>query len=142
MGIICSLIDISLITAANYLIIDYDLVIEINGDSTINQHTTHITTTKERTKLGRIRNVIEAVTILRALKDNGRFHLHGAALHVFGKDIIVCQIHRIELGIIRSDIGTCKCAQHTFAFAFGVSHIVFYHVLAVVAEEHIVDDDV
>ena len=135
----CS-IDICPVTTTHELFIDNSLFIEGDFSQTIGQYTTHVTATIERTELAGIRNIT-----LDVIEHHTGQQLHGTALHVFVKDIELCQIHRVELLTTRNRrIG--KGTQHTFCLnqAIFVTHflIVLHHVRAIVAKEQTVDGDI
>ena len=46
--------DKSIVTTAYYLVVDNHLIAEVDGRLTLSNHTTYVTTTVERTELGRI----------------------------------------------------------------------------------------
>ena len=52
----------SIVTAANYLVKNNHLIVEVDGRLTISNHTTYVTSAVERTKLGGIREVSVSVT--------------------------------------------------------------------------------
>ena len=63
-------------------------------------------------------------------------------IHVFGKEFLVCQIHRAETCAVTRYVGTSHCAQHAFIMARGIGFFGLDHILTIVAEEHLVDDGV
>ena len=89
---------ISIITATHQLII-YDYILrEIESSLlSVNLHTTHITTTIDRTEIGRIWDIVVRITIRLFCKHNAGDKRHGYTFHVGFECFGVCQVNRAEL---------------------------------------------
>ena len=129
------LIHIGVVAAAHELVEDDHFLVEVNLRESIANHAAHIATAIERAELAGIVFIICRIDILIVKYHIGN-HVHGAALHVFGKDIFIGQVKGGVIVIAGYQIGSSRIyRQDTVGFTVN-------HVLAIVAEEHIVGRDV
>ena len=108
----CLSIDIGIVTTSHQLVKDNDFIVEVERLGTIKLHATHITTTIERTKLGRI-------FLVAWIENNTWLDIHGHGIHIAFEIIFIRQVNAID------------------GFHFS-QNILCYHILTIVAQEHLV----
>ena len=138
---ICRL-NVCCIAPTNELIENDDRMLESDSLLAIHDHTTHITTTIERAKLGGIRFIGSHI-----IKHDLWLYPHSASFHVFGKHSRICQVHGVELaGACFRESETAIRRVHVHIFSEQSQRIGFiigcHHILTIVTEEHLIGDDI
>ena len=134
---------ISIITATHQFIIYDNTLREIKRSLlSVNLHTTHITTTIDRTEIGWVWDIVVRITIRLFCKHNAGNKRHGYTFHVGGECFGICQVNRVELWPIACYRGVPHGAQYALLRMFRILFMRFHHVLAIVAEEQIIDNSI
>ena len=112
-------------------------------------HTSHVAAAVERAEVAGVFHVVCRVFVGPAVERHAGDNLHSGSFHVFGKGGCICQFDGVEL---RRGVRTCITyiteglshdAQDTLLNMIGIILIIgLHHVLAVVAKEHLVGNDV
>ena len=123
-----------IVTATYYLVINNHLLFEFDVNLAVTRHTAHVTTAVERTEHRGIRLIP-----IDIIKNHVRHQTHCNTVHISGKLCCIGQVHRVELCAIARNVRSLHGAKHTLQSARTL--IVFNHVLTVVAQEHIVGND-
>ena len=148
-SIICSGCHISIITATHQLVIYDDILRKIESCLlSVNLHATHIATTVNRTEVGGVWDICGRITTRLFGKHNAGDKRHGDTFHVGGECFGIIQVDRAEwTGVACILIWIyffellLHCAQHAFVMTTN-SLIGSNHVLAIVAEEKIIDNSI
>ena len=138
---------ISIITATHQFIIYDNTLREIKRCLlSVNLHTTHITTTIDRTEIGGVWDIVGRITIRLFCKHNAGDKRHGYTFHVGGK-VLAAQIHSTEWTCITCILYRINFTefflirtQHTLLRMSRIFFMRFHHVFAIIAEEQIVDN--
>ena len=128
----------SVVTTAHHLFIDNHLLRELNGCLSVTRHTTYVTAAVDGTEHRAVINIVSMIAVGYSIECYPRHQIHGHTIHIGGKDIFVCQIHRVEgtgVTIILVFIYVLelllKSAQ--YAFTQSLSFISLDHVGTVIA---------
>ena len=132
-----------IVTATHHLIIDNQFAIEVEGGLTWHRHAAPVTATEEGTDIGRIILVVRRVTIGQVVEHYSRLERHGSSLHVSLHLVSVRQVHLAEVVIIdTAGVHVQDFLRHVLGFRLCGWIITCHHLLTVVAQEHVVSDDV
>ena len=116
---------------------------EVDGLAARLGHAASVTATKDGAKVAGIFNVGVGVAQRHVVEHHTRHNPHGCAVHVFGEGLRVRQVQRVELRAVACQVGTLHGAQHALVnIMFSIFLVCFHHILSVVAQERVVDDNV
>ena len=132
-----------LVTAAHQLLEDGDLVVEVYFLTALLGDAAHVAAAIERTEVAGVVRIALGVVPALVVKHHGGQDVQRGPLHVGLKLVCIGQGQRAELRTVGCQVGAQHGAQHTLVdIVVVVLRVGLHHVLTVVAEEHVLGNDV
>ena len=122
------LVNVSLVTATNHLVVNDDLISEGHLNGTIDIHTTDITAAIERAKHGGIWLIFTFI-----VEHDTRHDTHRHTIHICCKLALVSQVHLAKID---------RCAVDVDITGILLQDILGYHVRTIVTQEHLVGNHI